>query len=69
MAGFSPKPVGGVLYLAKGKRYEVLIRFKKIGELQWEPTLHQLTIDKFGLDIEKLKAMVQTAALAAAEDE
>ena len=37
LAGFSPKPVGGILYLAKGKRYEVLIRFKKIGELFTRP--------------------------------
>ena len=69
LAGFSPKPVGGILYLAKGKRYEALIRFKKVGEHQWDPTLVQGTVDKFKLNQDKLKTMVQSAALAAAEDE
>ena len=68
LAGFTPKPVGGVLYLKKDSWYAPLIKFKKMGESSWEPELVEATVVKYGLDKVRLTAAIQVASQAAADE-
>ena len=67
LAGFVPKPMGGVMYIVKGKTYHNLIKFKKVGEFGWSPELQEATVTKLGINSESIKAMVQTATVQATE--
>ena len=68
LAGFVPKPVGGVLYLMKDSLYVPLIKFKKMGENSWDPELVEATVSKYSLDKSRLVAAIQLASVAAAAE-
>ena len=68
LAGFVPKPVGGVLYLVKDSLYAPLIKFKKLGENSWDPELVEATVSKYSLDKPRLVSAIQLASVAAAAE-